>query len=270
VRGAGTIAGGSALPASWLRGAANAALLLSLLPCGCTFCQDIKDEYRYRFTKPDSEKILRESENGNERAWALSHLDEPLQHGGNQQKQDLYVKILTLTATADRDPLCRLTAIGTLGHYKDPRAVKALEDAYFSAKTFPDEEANALREQVLIALGHGGDASARELLIQVARADAREDTQQEKTQTLDLRLCALKSLGHFKQSDVTETLHRVMSTEKDVALRDRAYLSLEESTGLYLPPDPAKWDKLLHGTQTDREAVVKEAGSGFSLVGWWH
>jgi HEAT repeat protein len=232
----------------------------------------MKDEYRYRFTKPDCEKILRNPDsNGNDRAWALRHLDEPLQHSGTQAKQDLYVnQILAIIASKDQDPLSRLEAVRTLGRYKDPRAVKALEDAYWNAKVFPADMATAIRQQVLISLGQTANPEARELLIQVAKAGAREDTQEEKTQTLDLRLCALKGLGHFKQSDVTETLNRVMASEKDVALRNRAYLSLEESTGLRLPPDPEKWDKLLHGSPTEREAVARESSGPLILVGWWH
>jgi hypothetical protein len=247
------------------------ALLLGLAIGGCTFCQDVKDEYRYRFTRPDSEKILANVESsGNDRAWALRYLDEPLGHGGNPAKQDLYLNnILAVEAAKGQDPLCRLEAIRTLGRYKDPRAVKALEEAYWNAKAFPAEIATSIRQQVLISLGQTANPDARELLIQVAKAGAPEDTQQEKAQTLDLRLCAIKGLGHFKQSDVTETLHRVMATEKDVALRDRAYLSLEESTGLRLPPDPAKWDKLLHGSPTEREAVARESSGVFTLVGWW-
>jgi hypothetical protein len=243
--------------------------LLLGLAGGCTFCQDIKDEWKYRYTKPDALAALK-SDNGNERVWGLRYLEEPLRHGSTQEKQELYVKILTDVATRDRDPLCRMQAVRTLGGYKDPRAVKALEDAYDKARAFPPDTATVLREQVLTSLGQTGNAEARGLLVLVARAGAREDTQEERMQTLDLRLCALKGLGHFKQSDVAETLHQVMATEKDVSLRDRAYLSLEEATGQHLPPDPAKWDRYLHGTPNERAAVVREAGSGFSLVGWWH
>jgi hypothetical protein len=245
------------------------ALLVSLAASGCTFCKDVRDGYKYRFTRPDDPlKVLKNSDNGNERAWAIRNMDEPLQHGGDQKKQDFYVNILGGIATGDADPLCRLQAIRTLGAYKDPRAVKFLQDAYWNAKVFP-ELATVLREQVLLSLGNTANPDARELLIQVAKAGASEETQQEKTQTLDLRLCALKGLGHFKESDATETLVQVMANEKDVSLRDRAYLSLQEVTGQHLPPDPAKWDKYLHGSQSERDAVVRESGGIINLVGWW-
>jgi hypothetical protein len=245
-------------------------LLLGLAAGGCTFCQDVRDGYKYRYTKPDNPLKVLQGDNDNDRVWALRYMQEPATHGGDKSRQEDYVKILTAIATTDRDSLCRMQAVRTLADYKDPRAVKALEDAYWNARVFPPDVATVLREQVLVSLGQTANPEARELLIQVARAGASEDTQQEKLQTLDLRLCALKGLGHFKQSDVTEALHHVMATEKDVSLRDRAYLSLEEATGAHLPPDPAKWDRLLHGSQQERDAVVRESNGFFSLVGWWH
>jgi hypothetical protein len=244
-------------------------LLVGLAASGCTFCKDIRDGYKYRYTRPDDPLKVLKCDNGNERAWAIRCMDEPLQHGGDQKKQDFYVNILGGIADTDADPLCRLQAVRTLGTYKDPRAAKYLQDAYWRAKDFSNDLATVLREQVLTSLGETANPQGRELLIQVAKAGASEETQQEKMQTLDLRLCALKGLGHFKESDATETLQQVMASEKDVSLRDRAYLSLEEATGQHLPPDPAKWDKYLHGSQSERQAVVRESGSLINLVGWW-
>jgi HEAT repeat protein len=231
--------------------------------------QDLRDEYRHRYTKPDSLKILNENDSGNERAWALRAMEEPSQHGGTPQLQEHYVKILSAVAAADRDPLCRLEAVRMLGRYKDARAVPALEEAYWNAKVFPADAAKVLRQQVLASLGQSGNPSARELLIQVARAGAKEDTQEEKLQTLDLRLSAIRGLAAFKQSDVTETLYHVLATEKDIALRDRACLSLQTVTGTYLPADPQKWDKLLHGSPAERDAVAREGKSLLTLVSWW-
>jgi hypothetical protein len=229
----------------------------------------VRDEYKYRFTKPDSLVVLDKSDNCNDRCWALRAMEEPAQHGGTQDDQERYIKVLTAVAKGDRDPVCRLQAVRMLGRYKDPRAVPAIQEAYWSAKVFPAESAKVLRQQVLTSLGQSGDPSARELLIQVARAGAKEETQEEKLQTLDLRLSALRGLGNFKQSDVAEALYHVMATEKDVALKDRACLSLQTVTGTYLPADPQKWDKLLHGTATERDAVAREGHSMLTLVGWW-
>jgi HEAT repeat protein len=245
--------------------------LACLVAGGCTICQDVQDAWKYRYTRPDSLAVLKdEKSNGNDRAWALRYMSEPLQHHGTQEQQDLYVKILGGIAVADRDPLCRLQAVRMLGTYKDPRAVKALQEAYFSAKAFPAEMETNIHKEVLIALGQTGDPAARELLIQVARDSAKRENQEAQLHTLDERLCAVKGLGHFKQSDATETLHQVLTREKDIALRDVAYVSLQEATGLHLPPDPAKWDKALHGTPMERDEVVRESSSIFNLVGWWH
>jgi hypothetical protein len=252
------------------RGLGLCWLLLAFTSFGCTFCQDIRDGWKYRFTRPDNPLETLKSDNGNDRVWALRYLEEPLQHGGDEKKQELYLKILGGIACSYHDPLSRLQAIRTLGTYKDPRAVKYLEEAYWSAKAFPPEMATVLREQVLLSLGQTGRPEARELLLQVAKAGAQEETQAEKLQTLDLRLCALKGLGHFNQSDVVETLYQIMTSEKDVSLRDRAYASLKEATGERLPPDPVKWDKYLHGTPSERAAVVRESSWPFiDLVGWW-
>ena len=73
------------------------------------------------------------------------------------------------TAAQDRDPLCRLAAIRSLGRFKDPRAAKALVDAYYAAdsllpKGHNDEVAqqerqnvSTLRVEVLNGLGRNGD-----------------------------------------------------------------------------------------------------------------
>jgi hypothetical protein len=233
--------------------------------------QDMKDNYRYAHSRPDSLKVLSEKkDNGNECVWALRYMDEPLTHGGKQADQDLYIKILTAYATADRDPNCRMAAVQTLGRYKDPRAAEALLTAFDNSSRIDQPElGTVLRQQVLTALGQTGNPAARELLIQVARASAKEDTHNERARTLDERLSAIRALGHFSQYDATDTLYQVMATEKDVALRDRAYRSLEEATGKNLPSDPQKWDKLLHGSEAERAAVARESSGTFSLVGWW-
>jgi hypothetical protein len=246
-------------------------ILACLAGGGCTLCQDFQDAWKYRFTTPDSLAVLKdEKSGGNDRTWALRSMQEPLKHHGTQEQQDLYVKVLGDLAVRDRDALIRLQAVQVLGTYKDPRVVKSLLDAYFSAKAFPAEMETNIHKEVLMALGQTGDPAARDLLIQVARDSAKRENQEAQLHTLDERLCAVKGLGHFKQSDAAETLQQVLAREKDVALRDRACLSLQEATGLHLPPDPAKWDIVLHGTQTERDAVVRESSSVFNLVGWWH
>ncbi len=84
--------------------------------------------------------VLRDSEDGYRRARALRALEEPKQHGGSDRDQDAVVNILTAAATTERQPLCRLAAIEALGSFKDPRAVHALQEAYFNAGNFPKDK----------------------------------------------------------------------------------------------------------------------------------
>jgi hypothetical protein len=235
------------------------------------------DSWKYKHTKPDSLAVLRdEKSTPNDKLWALRYMQEPLSKGGTQKDQDLYVQILTTIAQGTdahyQDESSRLTAVEVLSHYKDPRVAPSLLKAFDNPPGKHDPLlASIFRQKVLAGLGETGAPEARELLIQVARAGAKEATQGERSNTLDERLHALRGLGHYNQYDSIDTLYQVMTMEKDVALRERAYLSLEEATGKHLPPDPKKWDKLLHGTPQEREAVAREGSGGvLNLVGWWH
>ena len=75
-------------------------------------------------------------------------------------------------------------------------------------------------------------------MILVARAGAKEESEVEKQQTLDVSLTAIRSLGKYNQFESTETLLHLLKTEKDVAVRDRAYESLQLATGKHLARDP--------------------------------
>jgi HEAT repeat protein len=224
------------------------------------------------FVQPNPLVVLNESSDGYLRSKALAALREPLQNGGTQKEQDLYVQILTTSATAERDPLCRLAAVRSLGHYKDPRAVTALENAYFQANVFTPETNTILRQQALAALGQTGTPEARELLIRVAREPpvAAEGSELDKQQNLDVRLTAIRALGQFHQYDATETLVQVLKSEKDVALRDRAHEALETATGKHLPAEAQPWEDLLHQTNNPQApAVAEQPRPWLNLVGWW-
>src|SRR5262249_27699053 len=180
------------------------------------------------WSKPNPMRVQLESDDGDLQAKALRSLREPLQHGGTQKDQDAYVQILTAAATKDPQPLCRLAAIRSLGRFKDPRAVEALQNAFFLANAadgFPSETHTVIRQQALAALGQQGSPAARELLVRVAKEPpvAAEGSEQEKQQALDLRLAAIRALGNYKHYDTTRALVEVLAKEKDVALRDRAH-----------------------------------------------
>jgi HEAT repeat protein len=103
-----------------------------------------------------------------------------------------------------------------------------------------------LRCRALAALGQTGQPAAVELLARVAREPATEGTDTAKQQALDVRIAAVRALGRFSHYQATEALVRVLQTEKDPALRDRAHEALQAATGKKLPPDFAAWDQLLH------------------------
>ena len=221
-----------------------------LLACGCAgFWDDVTSRdfsWSAMFTKPNPLLVLRDSSDGDKRANALRALREPKQYGGSDAEQDAIVNILTTAATTEKQPLCRLAAIGALGHFKDPRSVKGLSDAFYNASVFSPETSTVIRCQALTALGETGNPAAVELLARVVREPPAEGTDLEKQQTLDVRIAAARALGKFSHYQATEALVRVMQNDRDVALRDRAYESLQAATGKKLPPDGKEWEQLLH------------------------
>jgi HEAT repeat protein len=216
------------------------------------------------FNKPDPMVVLRDSSDGDKRARALHALQEPKENGGADAEQDAVVKLLTTAASSEKQPLCRLAAIQSLGHFKDPRAVEGLKEAFYNASSFPAETATVVRCQALAALGETRNPAAIELLARVVREPPAEGPEIDKQQMLDVRTAAARSLSGFPQREATEALVRVMQTEKNVALRDRAHESLEVATGKKLPPDAKEWndlvapkdDKDLAGDPTARRKVL--------------
>jgi HEAT repeat protein len=223
------------------------------------------------FVTPNPLVVLKESTDGNKRARALRSLREPLQVGGTQKEQDFFMQVLTTAATSDKQPLCRLAAIQALGKYKDPRAVEALKEAYLRPKPFSAEINTFINEQALTSLGQTKSPEARELLVLVAREppSAQDSNEVEKQQRTDLRLTAVRALANFSHYEVTETLVKLLKTEKDVALRDRAHESLVAVTGKKLPADAKEWDDLLHPTKTGgQDAVAQDPNKKWNLLGW--
>src|SRR5262249_42129046 len=131
-------------------------LALGLCACGCAnFWDDVTSRdfsWKGMFNKPNPLIVLRDSSDGDQRARALRALHEPKQYGGGDEDQDAIVKILTTAAATEKQPLCRLAAIQSLGHFKDPRALKGLTDAFYNAGTFSPETATVIRCQALTAM----------------------------------------------------------------------------------------------------------------------
>jgi HEAT repeat protein len=243
------------------------------LLCGCaSFFDDVSSsEFNVKnwFKKPNPLVVIRDSNDGNQRAAALRSLQEPLQHGGDQQAQDVYVAILVKTASSDRDPLCRLAAIRAMGRFKDPRVVDGLQNAYYQATAFTPETNTIVRQQILTALGQIGHPAARDLLIKVVKEPpvGAEGSEQEKQQLLDVRLTAIRALGKFKHYEATEALVHVLKTERDVAVRDRAHEALQNATGQDLPPDAVAWENFLqqapHGPPPEEKSLIRRVVGGF-------
>lgn len=247
------------------------ALTLAMSGCANFWDQVTSRDFDFQslFVTPNPFQVLEKSTDGTQRAKALASLREPNQHGGKPEEQEVVVKILVAAATTDRQPLCRLAAIKSLGHFKDPRAVEALKEAYFKPD-FPAETNTILKEQALAALGHTGSPAARDFLVLVAREPppTQESNETVKQQTLDIRLTAVRALANFNHYEVAETLVQVLKNEKDAALRDRAHESLQMVTGKRLPPDAKEWDNLIHKPDKSEDTLAQGTGSKWNLLGW--
>jgi hypothetical protein len=237
---------------------------------------------------PNPFLVLRDSDDGNRRARALRSLEEPKQHEGSDQDQDAVVKILTAAATTERQPLCRLAAIEALGRFHDPRAVHALQEAYFNAGNFPREKsASAATEgvmgssavssplvlqikcQAIASLGRTGNPEAVAFLVNVLNNPpaSKESAEGQRQQMTDERIAAARALGNFKDYKAIEALVQVLKTEKDVALLDRAHDSLEACSGQKLPADMQDWGPVLH---PETKPQVASDSDKHSVLGWFH
>jgi hypothetical protein len=249
----------------------SAVVSLGLSGCSVTWDDLTSRDFSFKqiTNPPNPLVVLQTSQDGDKRARALRVLQEPKQVGGNDTDQDLVVKIMCAAATTEKQPLCRLVAIERLGQFKDPRAVDGLMNAFYNAGAFAPEIATVLRCQALSALGNTGNPAAVELLARVVREPPAEGPESDKQQALDVRIAAARALGKFKHYQATEALVRVLQNEKDVALRDCAYASLQSATGQKLPEDAKAWEDFLHQQQQNPGAPAAEQPKKFSLVGWF-
>jgi hypothetical protein len=267
----------------WAAGLTGAALAGAGL-CGCANFWDDVTSRDFKFKQlwsapPNPMVVLRDSDDGDARARALRALREPKQHGGSDADQDAVLRILSTAAVRERHPWCRLAAIESLGHFKDPRAVSALRAAYDQANTLPasavqqasynpgntlaPETTAALRCHALSALGETGNAAAVDLLVRVVRQPPVEGSEAERQQAITERLTAVRALGHFKEYQATEALLKVLQTEKDPALRDRAAEALQTITGKNLPADAKAWEAELHAGANGQPAPAPARKGGF-------
>lgn len=241
---------------------------LTFLSAGCaTFWDEVTSrdrDWKSLMSKPDPAQVLATSTDGAKRGQALASLREP---GGTGPEQDKYIETLEAAALRDREPLCRLGAVRALSRTKDPQAAKILEDVYLDRAPFTADLTSILKQQALTGLEQNAHPDSRALLIRVARQPtaAPDGSYQDRQQTLDERLTAVRALAKYKQHDAVDALVYVLETEKDVALRDRAYASLRTVTGKNLPPEGAAWRRLL---ESSGESVAGEQPGLLDRVRW--
>jgi HEAT repeat protein len=227
-----------------------AAALLGLGLCGCASqIDDLKNKdltFKQFFqAAPPPLVVLHDpntAKDGETRAKALARLEEPLRNQGSQKDQDEVIDILKTAATTDQTPLCRLAALRTLGHFKDPRVADIVETAYLEKLAFSQDINNSIRQQCLSALIETGGPIAEKRLLLVAKEPPSTGSEQERLEVLDRRLLAIKGLGNYKDQEAAATLVQVLRSEKDVAMRDQALEALEQCTGKKLPADSPQWN----------------------------
>ena len=224
------------------------------------------------FTRgPAPLQVLKDSDDGTQRARALASLQEPLQHGGTETDEQVYIEILTRSAKSDREPLCRLAAIKALGRFKDPRAAEALRDVTEQNLTYTADLNNIIRQEALKSLAQTGSPLAVQQLVRVAKEPPSAGAALDKQEVLDRRLTAIRGLGMYNYPESTETLLYILEHERDAALRTRAHESLESATGKHLSAKPEVWAHALHperGGGREGEPIVNEPSKVWDYLLW--
>ncbi len=218
------------------------------------------------FVKPDPIVVLKESTDGDDRAKAIRRVKEPKVHGGTEEQQKLVMDLLIQTATSDRQPLCRLAAVERLGHFKDPRVLEGLENAFIAAQNLPPDLMLRVQCQAITSIGETGNPAAVKFLIEKLKEPPAERTDFAQ-QRSDRCIAAARALAKFNDPQATAALAQTLQKEKrDVALRDCVHDTLVKQTGKDLPPDAVAWNQFVN----PGEAVVRddEKAGKISLMSW--
>jgi HEAT repeat protein len=240
----------------WPRTIGLSCLLLVSAGCANFWDEMLSHEcdwsYATGWKKPNPLVVIRDNADrtpnadGVRRAQALTELREPLQNGGNAKDQQTYLDVLATAAKEDSEPLCRLAAIRALGKFHDPRAARVVEEVYQQPKLpFTHENNSMIRKEAIVALETSRDPEARHILIRVARQPGPPPNADlsDRLQTQDEKIVAIRALGKYREAECVEALKYVLRSEKDIALRDRAVHSLEESTGKKWPLPYEAWQR---------------------------
>jgi HEAT repeats len=234
------------------------------------------------YKDPDPLDQLRKSQEGDVRAKAMLELQEPKRSGRPASDQDEVIQILQSSATTENRAICRLGAVEALGRFEDPRATQILMQAYSAANqseaalssnvaqtglrmrtslsgisSFTPDMIITIQSRTLESLGKQHRPEALPLLFEVATMPAKKLPNSLPESLLaegslgqdpfDLRLAALRALENFKGDQAAaQFLYKVVTTETDVAIKDRAYMSLKTVTGKDWAPTAPEWATHLH------------------------
>jgi HEAT repeat protein len=212
------------------------AALTSLSMCGCAgFWDEVTSrnfDIHHFWDKPNPFLVLQNSDDGDQRAKALRALREPNPNGSSPKDREAVLNILVAAASKERQFLCRMAAVESLGHFQDPRAVDGLTSAFYSSTTFSQDLATRLQVQAATALGNTHQPAAEQFLLTLVQEKPQtEGSDQEKQQNMDVRLAATRALGNFNDPRVAQLLQGMVKGEKDIALRDCAKDALLASSG---------------------------------------
>jgi len=161
---------------------------------------------------------------------ALRELADEAPKASPKHKQEVITQLVQ-QVKSEPDPVIRREIVRTLSHYHDP-----LVDSVVITALKDDDAAVRVMACQLVAERGGDDALAA--LAEVVNADSN----------MDVRLAAVRSLGHFKGPKAVDAL-AVALDDSDPALQRRAVLSLEQSTGHDLGPDVTAWRKYVRTGQ---------------------
>jgi HEAT repeat protein len=212
------------------------------------------------FTKPDPFVVLQESREGDRRAKAYRALGESERYTGEDRARVL--DILCKAASQEKQFYCRAAAIEALGHYQEPQAVSGLTQAFYSAATFPGDQASRLQMQAVTAMGKTGQPQAQEFLAVVVKdRPTIEGTEHEKQLVLDVRLAATRALGNYSDQSTLEILQAVLKSERDVAMRDCARLALKDAKGENHWFDPQALGNMIVGGKSREEEEIELVGA---------
>ena len=191
--------------------------LVCLHLCGCAnFWDEVTDRDFWSnpgqlFKTPDPVAVLQDpNADGTKRYKALAQLREPLANGGTQQEQEQIFNILEKAATQDQAPVCRLAALSALGRFKDARAATVIDSVFDQQLPFAKEMNTLVREQCLMALIDTGSPVALNRLVLVAKDPPANGPTEERLETLDRQLIAVRGLAKFKQPEAATALACVL------------------------------------------------------------